>query len=122
MVRRGRTLRYCGSSTICSRCGQNARFVEWRDKTIVSLFGSVTIRFAYYHCRHCRKGYRPWCDKLRLSNGALTPAADKITALAGVLGSFVDGAQRMLWKMVGLRLGESTVERTTEAAGQRVRQ
>ena len=43
-------------------------------------------------------------------------------ALAGVLGSFADGAERVLQKMAGLRLSESTVERTTEAAGQRVRQ
>ena len=88
----------------------------------MSLFGKVTIRFAYYHCQHCGKGWRPWCDKLRLSDGALTPAADEIAALAGVLGSFADGAERVLWKMAGLRLSESTVERTTETAGQRVRQ
>ena len=42
--------------------------------------------------------------------------------MAGVLGSFADGAERVLQKMAGLRLSESTVERTTEAAGQRVRQ
>ena len=88
----------------------------------MSLFGKVTIRFAYYHCKHCGRGWRPWCDKLRLSAGALTPAADEIAALAGVLGSFADGAERVLQKMAGLRLSESTVERTTEAAGQRVRQ
>ena len=40
--------------------------------------------------------------------------------MAGVLGSFADGAERVLEKMAGLRLSESTVERTTEAAGQRV--
>jgi hypothetical protein len=50
----------------------------------------------------------------------LTPAAEEITSLAGVLGSFADGAERVLLKMSGLRLSESTVERTTEAAGQRV--
>jgi hypothetical protein len=88
----------------------------------VSLFGEVTIQFAYYHCKHCGKGWRPWCDKLRLSDGALTPAANEIAALAGVLGSFADGADRVLWKMAGLRLSESTVERTTEAAGRRVRE
>ena len=87
----------------------------------MSLFGEVTIQFAYYHCKHCGKGWRPWCDKLRLSDGALTPAADEIAALAGVLGSFADGADRVLLKMAGLRLSESTVERTTEAAGRRVR-
>jgi hypothetical protein len=59
---------------------------------------------------------------LRLDQRALTPAADEVTALAGVLGSFADGAERVLQKMAGLRLSESTVERTTEAAGRRVRQ
>ena len=78
----------------------------------MSLFGEVVIRFAYYHCKHCGKGWQPWFDKLRLSHGALTPAADEIAALAGVLGSFADGAERVLWKMAGLRLSESTVERT----------
>jgi len=42
--------------------------------------------------------------------------------MAGMLGSFAHGAERALRKMAGLRLSESTVERTTEAAGQRVRQ
>jgi hypothetical protein len=57
-----------------------------------------------------------------LDRRALTPAADEVAALAGVLGSFADGADRVLHKMAGLRLSESTVERTTEAAGRRVRQ
>jgi len=40
--------------------------------------------------------------------------------MAGILGSFADGAERVLRKMSGLRLSESTAERTTEAAGARV--
>ena len=57
---------------------------------------------------------------MRLGTQALTPAAEEIASQAGVLGSFAEGAQRVLRKMSGLRLSESTVERTTEAAGQRV--
>jgi len=57
---------------------------------------------------------------LRLGAQPLTPAAEEISALAGILGSFADGAERVLRKMSGLRLSESTVERTTEAAGERV--
>ena len=50
----------------------------------------------------------------------MTPAAEEITSLAGVLGSFADGAERVMRKMSGLHLSESTIERTTEAAGERV--
>ena len=70
--------------------------------------------------RACGEGYQPWCGKLRLGKGALTPAAEEISSLAGVLGSFADGAERVLRKMSGLRLSESTIERTTETAGERV--
>jgi hypothetical protein len=77
------------------------------------------VKFAYYHCRDCGCGHQPWCDSLRLEKGALTPAAEELSSLAGVLGSFADGAERVLRKMSGLHLSESTIERTTEAAGAR---
>jgi hypothetical protein len=87
----------------------------------VSLLGPIAIRFAYYHCARCGQGYQPWCGTLRLDKRTtLTPAAEEISSLAGILGSFADGAERVLRKMSGLRLSESTIERTTEAAGQRV--
>lgn len=86
----------------------------------MSLLGEITVRFAYYHCARCEQGYQPWCGMLRLGKRPLTPAAEEISSLAGVLGSFADGAERVLRKMSGLRLSESTIERTTEAAGERV--
>lgn len=86
----------------------------------MSLVGEITLQFAYYHCSGCGRGYQPWCGTLRLSRRALTPAAEEISSLAGILGSFADGAERVLRKMSGLRLSESTIERTTEAAGKRV--
>ena len=78
------------------------------------------MKFAYYHCSYCGHGYQPWRESLRLDKGALTPAAEELSSLAGVLGSFADDAERVLRKMSGLHLSESTVERTTEAAGERL--
>jgi hypothetical protein len=69
---------------------------------------------------HCGHGQQPWCEQLRLGKKWLTPAAEQVTSLAGILGSFADGAERVLRKMSGLRISESTVERTTEQAGRRV--
>jgi len=87
----------------------------------VSLFGPITVQAAYYHCRVCREGYKPWEAAIRIGERFLTRAAEEMSALAGLLGSFADGAERVLQKLAGLRLSESTVERTTEAAGCRVR-
>jgi hypothetical protein len=55
-----------------------------------------------------------------LSPERLTPAAQEVTALTGTLHSFGKAAERVLEKTTGLRLCESTVERTTEAAGERL--
>lgn len=51
----------------------------------------------------------------------LTPAAEELVSLAGTLTSFAEAAHKVLPRMAGLRLAESTAERTTEAAGQRLR-
>ena len=59
----------------------------------------------------------PWDETLRLSTDALTPAAREVVSLAGVLSSFAEGSMSALPKLTGLRVGESTVERTTEAVG-----
>lgn len=57
-----------------------------------------------------------------LTRQALTPAAAQIVSQAGVLSSFGDAGERILRSMSGLKLSESTVERTTEAVGERVSQ
>jgi hypothetical protein len=106
---------------VCQECGADARFVGWREKTFLSLFGPIKVSSPYYHCRgSCGNGQRSWDPLLRLGAQSLTPAAEEIASMAGVLGSFADGAERVLRKMSGLRLSESTIERTTEAAGERV--
>jgi hypothetical protein len=94
--------------------------VEYRCKNFVSLVGDVRLARAYYHCGACGQGSFPWDATLRLSPQRLTPAAEEVTALAGVQESFAKAAERTLRKLAGLRLSESTVERTTEAAGARL--
>ena len=53
----------------------------------------------------------------------MTPGAEELTTLAGTTGeSFQEAAEKLLPKMASIRLSESTVQRTSEAAGQRLRQ
>jgi hypothetical protein len=82
--------------------------------------GDLRLSRAYYHCGGCGRGCFPWDATLRLSPQRLTPAAQEVTALAGVQESFGKAAERTLRKLAGLRLCESTVERTTEEAGARL--
>jgi len=86
----------------------------------VSALGPVRLERAYYHCRRCRTGHCPLDAALRLAGGDLTPAAEELVSLAGLLTSFAEAAQKVLPRLAGLRLAESTAERTAEAAGARL--
>ncbi len=106
----------------CLQCGESARFVEHREKDIVSLVGTVRLSRCYYHCGHCHSGHFPWDQILRLSPQRLTPGAQEVVSLAGIQESFGKAAGRTLRKLAGICLSESTVERTTETAGARLGQ
>jgi hypothetical protein len=106
----------------CPGCQESARFVEYRPKRFISLMGDIRFFRGYYHCEHCCQGHFPWDELLRLSPQRLTPAAQEVASLAGVQESFGKAAGRTLRKLAGIRVCESTVERTTEAAGERLGQ
>jgi hypothetical protein len=84
------------------------------------LFGELRLSRCYYHCG-CGHSEFPWDRTLRLEGAArLTPAAQEVTCIVAVKASFAESSERTLHKVSGLRLSESTVERVTEAAGERV--
>lgn len=86
----------------------------------MSLFGPIKLQLSYYHCRDCGASQKPWDAVLGLTSKSLTPAASQVVAQAGVLASFAEASERTLQTMCGLKISESTVERTTEDAGQQV--
>src|SRR5947209_3945448 len=104
----------------CVQCQEAAGFKEYRPKNVVSLLGDMRLYRGYYHCKHCGHGHFPWDGRLRLSERSLTPGAEEIVALGGSLDAFGKVAEWTLRKLSGLRLSESTVQRTTESAGERL--
>jgi hypothetical protein len=80
----------------------------------------VLQRRASYYCAACHRGHVPIDAFLDLSVCKLTSAAEQVVTMAGTLDSFADAAEKLLPKLAGLKLSESTVQRTTEATGQRL--
>lgn len=109
-----------GASCVCQHCGGTAGIVENRSKGFLSLLGEFELVRSYYYCRNCGRGQFPREQMLRLTHQRLTPAAEEVISLLGVQNSFAEVAERTLRKACGLRVSESTVERTTEAAGERL--
>ena len=104
----------------CPHCGQAAEFHSHRPHTPLSLVGPVRYRRASSLCRRCGAGLFPFDHAAGLTTRHLTPGLERVATLAGtVADSFEKGAE-LLEEMAGVRLGESTVERTTEDAGQRL--
>ncbi len=101
----------------CPHCHESARFVEYRPKTVQSVVGTFPLDRAYYHCRSCGAGTVPWDEALGLLRQALTPGARELVCIAGAVDSFAEAADVVLKKLAGLRVSESTAERTSEAAG-----
>jgi hypothetical protein len=104
----------------CPHCGGSAAFHAHRVHTSLSLVGPVRYGRAYYLCRRCGKGLFPFDRDAGMTARDLTPALERVAALAGaVADSFEKGAE-LLQEMAGVRASESTVERTAEDAGTRL--
>ncbi len=86
-----------------------------------TLFGPVKLERAYYRCAGCQCGLFPFDARLQLNQHQQSPAVQELTALAGVQCDFQSGA-RLLEKMSGVQLSESTTQRLTEDAGARLKE
>jgi hypothetical protein len=105
----------------CPTCLGPSKFQDRRDKTFVCLMGEIVLQGrAYYHCPTCHAGHVPVDAGLGLSARKLTSGAEEVATMAGTTGSFAEAAAKFLPTMSGLKLSESTVERTTEDAGERL--
>jgi hypothetical protein len=83
--------------------------------------GPVCCARAYYYCGRCGHGLFPWDQAVGLTPRSFTPATERLVCLAGTLSDgFEEAATKVLPEMAGLKVAETTVQRTTEAAGQRV--
>jgi len=82
--------------------------------------GVLKVRRAYYYCGRCKQSFLPYDDALGLVD-EISPGLMPLVCLAGTLLPFADAAKDVLKRFAGVRLSASTVLRSTEAAGERLR-
>jgi hypothetical protein len=104
----------------CPDCAYSAAYHADRDRTLVGLFGTARYRRAYCYCRRCGKGCCPFDQQAGLTERGLSPAVEQLATLAGAVGDSSEKGTGLLEEMAGVRLSESTVERTTEDVGPRL--
>ena len=84
------------------------------------MHGAIKIQRAYYYCQRCHQSFLPYDDVLGLVD-EISPGLMPLVCLAGTLAPFTDAAQDILLRFARVRVSPSTVLRSTEAAGERLR-
>lgn len=110
---------YEGSSLGCS-CGKKAKFVSYRPRWVVTVFGGAQAWRGYYHCRHCGTGQVPWDRRQGLSSLQWSPHVKGLMAQA--VGHLPYGeAVGMMAQFTGLEIEESRAEAIVAEVGGRLR-
>lgn len=106
---------YQGSSIACD-CGRWQRFVDYRTKSIHTLFGWVTIKRAYYHCDDCGASSVPYDKASGLGAEQLSAALAKACCMLAVDDSFEETA-RKIEALCGQKVSDNTIERIVHQVG-----
>jgi hypothetical protein len=108
-----------GPSAPCPRCGQPARYVDRRAKTVTSVLGALTLERAYFHCEPCAAGFCPRDAALGVAGGSLSPGVLRMVGLVGATVSFAEGHE-FLRDLAGVAVPTKHVERAAEALGREI--
>jgi hypothetical protein len=108
-------LGYEGSSRPCP-CGENQKFVGYRERTVATLLGPVSFQRAYYHCRSCGRSCCPYDQEAKLGDCQVSLNVARAATLLAVNDPFSPSA-RVLRELTGVRLGERTIQRLTRRVG-----
>ena len=111
---------YQGAHLRCD-CGQQARFVGYRGKKIVTVVGEVSLRWAYYWCSACGQGQIPKDQELDVKGSRLSPGVRAMAARVGSKEAFREGAKD-LEQLAGIEIGAKEVERVSKQVGQQMEQ
>src|SRR5271166_5968425 len=105
---------YRGPLVPCGH-GHEADFISYRDKTIDTVLGPVTLHRAWYHCAACKHGFAPRDAELGVAGTSLSPGLTAMNDRAAA-GPFA-GAAGLLEDLAGVALTVKRVERAAEASG-----
>ena len=107
-----------GCSLSCE-CGLTKRYVSDRKKTLVTLFGPVELRRAYYHCSNCGRGESPLDARVGVEGTSVTPGVKDVLAWTDVEMPYGPSRDHLL-RLLGLSLSKATHETIVAELGRAV--
>jgi hypothetical protein len=111
---------YQGASIDCGK-GHRARFVEYREKALLTVLSPVDVTRAYYHCNPCGDGVIPKDLALDIVDTGFSPGVRRMMGQVGGKEAFDDG-RKDLEVLAGVLVTTKTVERVSETIGEQIEQ
>ncbi len=105
-----------GQREIPCGCGEKARYLELRSRSILTVLGKVELMRPYYLCPHCHNGQFPTDADLDVESRDLSPGVRRMLAVVGAAAPFDHGREQMK-TLAALEVTTKAVERTAENIG-----
>jgi Uncharacterised protein family (UPF0236) len=110
--------RYQGPYVPCGQ-GHKARFVESRNKQLLTVLAPVEVQRAYYYCKPCGVGVIPKDRELDIVFTGFSPGVRRMMGQVGGKEAFAEGRED-LEVLAGLQVNTKAVERVSEALGAQI--
>lgn len=111
---------YHGASIDCGQ-GHRAKFIEYREKGLVTVLSRVDVKRAYYYCDRCGEGIIPKDRELDVVGTSYSPGVRRMMGQVGGKEAFNDGRED-LEVLAGVLVTTKAVERVSEAVGELIEQ
>ena len=115
------TPRYCSPTMPCPHCGQEAQYRRKRWGKLLTMFGDVRCRCAYYVCSTCRQGHYPLDEQLGLRPNAMSAEVERLAGMTGVQMPFGKGRD-VFEELTLLSLSDQSLDKATQSYGREVEQ
>jgi hypothetical protein len=99
--------------------GHRAKFIEYRDKQLLTALSPVAVKRAYYHCEQCQEGVIPKDRELDIVDTSFSPGVRRMMGRVGGKEPFEEG-RRDLEALAGVLVKSKAVERVAKAIGKQI--
>lgn len=98
-------------------CGGHARYLYRRKGVLLTVYGRIYYRRAYYVCPRCRRGQYPLDRLLGLKRGQVSVALGSLLAMMGSQTPFEEAA-RQVKRLLLLDVSENTIRKAAQHYGE----
>jgi hypothetical protein len=109
---------YTASRQACE-CGSQRKYVNDRERDVVSLLGKFRLKRAYYWCARCGKSEAPLDRQLGILSCEFTPAVRELIGRLGAQAPF-DQGRDLMGQLAGIWISKRKHEEIAEGIGARL--